>query len=192
LTYPVAAKSITWTCAVRANALLSQPGLWINFPSFAERSERERCCSGWLGTRAPSPGPVLFGLIFSDPAQDLKARALRTLFSLVSLGPSGPPLGNVSTVPGTRKRARPNSALTLDDHFRSDYTESVLAIRYLSGEVSVGGGADSFPENGRYTVDGVGARIIYTRKSTPSPVFLQSSIQVLMKKESRHRCRTPN
>src|SRR5258706_13568420 len=82
--------------------------------------------------------------------------------------PSGPSLGNVSTVPGTRKRARPNSALTLDDHFRSDYTESLLAIRYLSDEVSVGGGADSFPENGRYTVDGVGARSIYTRKSTPS------------------------
>ena len=71
----------------------------------------------------------------------------------------------------------------LDDHFRSHYTESVLPIRYLSGEVSVGRRGDSFPENGRYTVDGVDARIIYTRKSTPSPVLFQPSIQVLMKKE---------
>ena len=71
----------------------------------------------------------------------------------------------------------------LDDYFRSHYTESVLAIRYLSGEVSVGRRGDSFPENGRYAVDGVDARIIYTRKSTPSPVLFQPSIQVLMKKE---------
>jgi hypothetical protein len=96
-------------------------------------------------------------------------------------------------MPIARKRPRRNSALTLDDHFGSHHTESVLAIRYLGGEVSVGGGADSFPENGRYTVDGVGARIIYTRKSTPSPVLLlQLSIQVLMKKESRHTCCTSN
>jgi hypothetical protein len=95
-------------------------------------------------------------------------------------------------LPLSRKRARPNSALTLDDHFRPDYTESVLAIRYLSGEISVGSGADSFPENGRYTPDGVGAGFICTRKSTPSPVLLQSSIQVLMKKEKRHGCRIPD
>jgi hypothetical protein len=67
----------------------------------------------------------------------------------------------------------------------------VLAIRYLSGEVSVGGGADGFPENGRYMVDSIGARFIYTRKSTPSEVLLQPSIQVLMKKESRHRLYSP-
>src|SRR5258705_2933615 len=51
LTSPVAAKSTTWLCilqahgtAVRANALLWQPGSWTNFPSLAERSDRER----WL------------------------------------------------------------------------------------------------------------------------------------------------
>jgi hypothetical protein len=92
----------------------------------------------------------------------------------------------------TRKLARPNSVLSLDDHFRSHYTESVLAIRYLSGEVSVGRRGDSFPESGRYTVDGVDARIIYTRKSTPSPVLFRPSIQVLMKKEYRHCFVLPN
>jgi hypothetical protein len=40
-------------------------------------------------------------------------------------------------------------------------------------------------------VDGVDARIIYTRKSTPSPVLFQPSIQVLMKKEQRHMFCTP-
>src|SRR5882762_694591 len=66
---------------------------------------------------------------------------------------SGIPGDIIPLYPGDFVGIRITFALTtqLDDHFRSHYTESVLAIRYLSGEVSVGRRGDSFPENGRYT-----------------------------------------
>src|SRR5882762_1627824 len=39
------------------------------------------------------------------------------------------------------------------DHGPSDHTEGALAVRYLSAEVSVGRGVESFPEEGEVECD---------------------------------------
>jgi hypothetical protein len=46
---------------------------------------------------------------------------------------------------------------SFDDYRPSDYTEGSPAVKYFSAKVSVGRGADSFPQKGQCTMDGVGA-----------------------------------
>ena len=46
-----------------------------------------------------------------------------------------------------------------DQHFPSDDSDGALAVRYFSGKMSVAGGANIFPKNGRNTLNDVLARL---------------------------------
>ena len=64
------------------------------------------------------------------------------------------------------------------DHGRSDHTDGALAVRYLSAEVGVGRGAESFAENGGCAVNGVGARFI-----GPPPTFHLNAVKIKTRHE---------